>query len=396
MRKVSSQESVLTDLSVDLEAASLHSSASAGSAPRTLPVAALPPAASCAQDSPTFTNSLQSLSDGSPTSQPPNLNAAGKEKPKKRRTRSFLRRIESLRRKDKERPDSANAKGEDGADARAWWSPSRAVADPPPGQVSSSVHSDGHLLSTGDWPGGLARRAGHKPPKRGGVYLEDYERARSNGSSWDARGPGPPDPFRRDYLVHLPGDHKPGTFPKSLSLESLCPLEGGSCLSKWKCSSKAPGLSAGLGSSSSVEDAPLRSFEYRQRRLSCSSTGSLYDNVPEPTGSRDDLFDLDREVIYENLDDILEHVWGLQQKVELWSKAVRLNLEGGADPAGEGETDSGGEPAHLAFEERSVSDIGTSTSDFESTANSLNEVEDIEMRERRDSGVGASLTRPCR
>uniref|UniRef100_A0A8D2KZL0 StAR related lipid transfer domain containing 8 n=1 Tax=Varanus komodoensis TaxID=61221 RepID=A0A8D2KZL0_VARKO len=62
----------------------------------------------------------------------------------------------------------------------------------------------------------------------------------------------------------------------------------------------------------------------------------------------------------------------------------------------EEETDSGGEPAHLNFEQQSVSDIGTSASDFDSTANSLNEAEDVEMRERRDSGVGASLTRPCR
>ncbi|KAJ6663171.1 hypothetical protein lerEdw1_010307, partial [Lerista edwardsae] len=399
MRKVSSQESVLTDLSADLEAASLHSGASTGSTPRTLPVVATPPAASSAQDSPTFTDSLQSLSDGLLTSQPPNLNELGKEKPRKRRTRSFLRRIESLRRKDKERPGSAKTREEDGAETKAWWSSSRAVAEPASGQVSPSVHSDESLRSTGYR---TSSAASSKTPKRGGVYLEDYEAARSKGPGWDARGWGYPDPSRRDYLVHLPGDHKPGTFPKSLSLESLCPLESGGCLSNWKCSNQAPGLSAGGvgigGSSSSVEDAAPRTFAYRHRRLSGSSTGSrasLYDNVPEPTGSHD-LFDLDREVIYENLDDILEHVWGLQQKVELWSKAVRLNPEGEDDPAGEGEADSGGEPAHLTFEERSVSDIGTSTSDFESTANSLNEVEDVEMRERRDSGVGASLTRPCR
>ncbi|CAI9614904.1 unnamed protein product, partial [Staurois parvus] len=63
----------------------------------------------------------------------------------------------------------------------------------------------------------------------------------------------------------------------------------------------------------------------------------------------------------------------------------------------EEETDSGGEQAgHLAYEERSISDVGTSASDFDSTGNSLNDTEETEMRERRDSGVGASLTRPCR
>lgn len=395
MRKVSSQESVLTDLSADLEATSLHSSASTGSPGRTIALVVAPPATSSAQNSPTLTHSLQSLSDSSPTGQAPNPSEISKEKPKKRRTRSFLRRIESLRRKDKEKPDSAKAREEEGAEAKAWWDSSKGVADAPPGQVSSSVHSDENRLSTGYRTKPVVRS---KQPKRCGVYLEDYETAVNKGSSWDAGGLGYQDTFRRDYLVHLPGDHKPGTFPKSLSIESLCPLESGGCFSNWKCSNKASGLSAGgVGNSSSTADPSLQTFTYRQRRLSCSSTGSrasLYDNVPELTGSSDDLFDLDREVIYENLDDVLEHVWGLQQKVELWSKAVRLNLEG--DSVGEGETDSGGEPAHLTFEDRSVSDIGTSTSDFESTANSLNDVEDIEMRERRDSGVGASLTRPCR
>lgn len=395
MRKVSSQESILTDLSADLEATSLHSSASTGSPGRTIALVVAPPATSSAQNSPTLTHSIQSLSDSSPTGQAPNPSEISKEKPKKRRTRSFLRRIESLRRKDKEKPDSAKAREEEGAEAKAWWDSSKGVADAPPGQVSSSVHSDENRLSTGYRTKPVVRS---KQPKRCGVYLEDYETAVNKGSSWDAGGLGYQDTFRRDYLVHLPGDHKPGTFPKSLSIESLCPLESGGCFSNWKCSNKASGLSAGgVGNSSSTADPSLQTFTYRQRRLSCSSTGSrasLYDNVPELTGSSDDLFDLDREVIYENLDDVLEHVWGLQQKVELWSKAVRLNLEG--DSVGEGETDSGGEPAHLTFEERSVSDIGTSTSDFESTANSLNDVEDIEMRERRDSGVGASLTRPCR
>lgn len=153
-----------------------------------------------------------------------------------------------------------------------------------------------------------------------------------------------------------------------------------------------------MGKSSCREAPSLPGGRHRQRRPSLSSTGSctsLYDNVPE-LGSGDNLFELDTDVIYESLDDVLQHVWGLQQKVELWSQGLRLDLEGKGVEGGEEETDSGGEPATPNFEERSMSDIGTSASDFDSTGNSLNEAEDIDVRERRDSGVGASLTRPCR
>ncbi|XP_009073261.1 PREDICTED: stAR-related lipid transfer protein 8, partial [Acanthisitta chloris] len=115
-------------------------------------------------------------------------------------------------------------------------------------------------------------------------------------------------------------------------------------------------------------------------RGSCSSLGSrasIYDNVPE-FGSSEDLCK-DGEVTYKNLDDILQHMWGLQQKVELWYKAISPGLdgeEGGEeDEDDDEESDSGGEPSNLHFEERSMSDVGTSA---------------------RDSGVGASLTRPCR
>ncbi|XP_053256290.1 stAR-related lipid transfer protein 8 isoform X2 [Podarcis raffonei] len=382
MRKLPSQESILTDLSAELEASSLHSDPSTGEGP------ALPDPSST-QDSPTLTLSTPSLEDPSPTDQSQDMSGTSKGDARKRRTRSFLRRIESLRRKDKEKLDSAKAPKEDGADAESWWSSSK---DPRSGVSPSSCGSK-TLPSRGRRANGALGSAGEQP-KHGSVYLEDYEAGRGKGTPWDAGGLGHHDLFERDYLVHIPRDYKPGTFPKSLSIESLCPLESG-CLPDWKSRGPASGLSpGGVGMGSRTGEA----LECRLRRPSCGSTGSstsLYDNVPESSSATDDLFGLDRDIIYENLDEILEHVWGLQRKVELWSEAIQLDPEGGSIGGGE-ETDSGGEPATPNFEERSVSDIGTSASDFDSTANSLNEAEDLGMRERRDSGVGASLTRPCR
>ncbi|KAL8181298.1 UNVERIFIED_CONTAM: hypothetical protein K2H54_053236 [Gekko kuhli] len=382
-RKESSRESLSTDLSADLEATSLRSRSSTG---QIVAVQATPPGSSPIQTSPALTGSIQSLRDPSPTDPSPPLSWISKEKPKKCRTRSFLRRIESLRRKDKEKLGSVGGGEEGGAEA------SRDIADPPPGKrallgrgTAPPLQSSGNLLSA-DCQTHQAL-AGDKPrckPKHSSVCLEDCEGALVRG----ARGFGHPALLKQNCLVHLPEDHKPGTFPRSLSLESLHLLKSS------PLADEAPCLGAGgVGLGPSLQVARLR--EERPSLSSAGSCTSLYDNVPK-LGSSDNLFDLDTEVIYKSLDDVLQHVWGLQQKVELWSRGLRLDLECSGMEGGEEETDSGGEPTTPNFEERSISDIGTSASDFDSTGNSLNEAEDIDVQERRDSGVGASLTRPCR
>ncbi|XDA90442.1 hypothetical protein R6Z07F_020039 [Ovis aries] len=277
-----------------------------------------------------------------------------------------------------------------------------------------------------------------------------------------------------DCLVHVPRDHKPGTFPRSLSIESLCP-EDGHRLADWQ---------------------PGRHWGCEGRRGSCGSTGShasIYDNMPELYPAEPVLAGAEAEEeeeeggdSYTHLDDILQHVWGLQQRVELWSQAMCPDLgprdkeeeeedeveeeatstveiatdgvEGqtreawtqGEAPAvreslalghmdvqlgvlaqpqtpakaeflaqsetgapgfaqdHEEETHSGGEPtssSSLSVEEGHVSDTVASSSELDSSGNSMNEAEATGSptglqtsvsRERRDSGVGASLTRPCR
>ncbi|ETE67487.1 StAR-related lipid transfer protein 8 [Ophiophagus hannah] len=402
MRKFSSQESVLTDLSADLEAISLHSTSSTGG---TLGPVAVAPHSSSTQNSPTLTNPTDSLSNHSPAAQSSNENS--KEKPKKRQTRSFLKRIESLRRKNKEKLDSAKAPDEDRTHLMSGWNSSKDAKEPVSGtQVVVGNEKPCPFYSTKTLPtGGQSNQALASvkskllcESKYGSIYLEDYETSlnkKQDARMWDHQIA-----FKSDYLFHIPGDYKPGTFPKSLSIESLCPLENGS-LADWRSTPKASSPSAGgTGISSGVHAGnSSHALEHRPRRPSSTSTGSrtsLYDNVPD-FGSGDDLFDLDQEMNYENLDDILQHVWGLQQKIELWSKAVKLDMEDETVGVEEREeTDSGEETTNLNLENHSMSDIGISTSDFESTANSLNETEEPEMRERRDSGVGASLTRPCR
>ncbi|XP_068267836.1 stAR-related lipid transfer protein 8 isoform X2 [Nyctibius grandis] len=396
MRPASSRESVLTDLSTSPEAVSLHSAGSTGG---TLGTGAAPP------DPPSPICAAASRSERSVPEQPSSRTEGSKEKLKKRRSRSFLKRIESLRRKDKEKASPGETAAPHGSVTPGWGSLkghgdlAATKATSSRRGLSASFHGRKHFFSVSYRTNRLLGSGGSKAssePQRSGVCLEDYGRAA--GGDW-AGACQHRRARRGDCLVYIPRDHKPGTFPKSLSIESLCPV-GGSSLTHWKSGDVPVGLVGGSGDGSSVEGSSSpRGFACR-RRGSCSSLGSrlsVYDNVPE-FGSSEGFCGEGGEVTYENLDDILQHMWGLQQKVELWCKAISPDLAGeeGAEEEEEEESDSGGEPSNLHFEERSMSDVGTSASDFDSTGNSLNEAEEIEMRERRDSGVGASLTRPCR
>ncbi|XP_009994933.1 PREDICTED: stAR-related lipid transfer protein 8 [Chaetura pelagica] len=350
MRPVSSRESILTDLSTNPEAASLHSSGSTGSAGGTPGTGTVPPSPlspPCA-----IATSSRSLSQHSLPGQPPGRGQGSKEKLKKRRSRSFLKRIESLRRKDKEKADLEEKVAPQGSTAAtpAWGSlkmdVAAAKASSPKRGISASFRGKKHFFSVSHRTHRLQGSGGSKgssEPKRGAACPEELGGAGAAGAC------------RGDRRVYIPRDHKPGTFPKALSIESLCPL-GGSSLAHWKAGNAGTGLEGGGGggsSSSAGGSSSPRGFPCRRRRGSCSSLGSrvsVYDTVPE-TGSSEDFCKEDGEVTYENLDDILQHMWGLQQKVELWYKAI--SPERGEEDEDEdeeeedGESDSGGEPSNL-------------------------------------------------
>uniref|UniRef100_A0A4X2K8G7 StAR related lipid transfer domain containing 8 n=1 Tax=Vombatus ursinus TaxID=29139 RepID=A0A4X2K8G7_VOMUR len=345
----SSHESILTNIS-----ATSQTSQAGNMARDTLAIVVSPPPeppdqAVAQLESPTWAPSPSSL-----LGLPQDVDGPT-DKPRKRRTRSFLRHLDSLRRREKPgSPEARPALGEPST-------PSKAAAPEKLGKAFS-FHSCRSFLSAGfyssksqdpDAEAEEARVQGSGPPQ------ESRWRQQQQGR-WQA------------CLVHVPGDHKPGTFPRSLSIESLCPKEGHRLVDWQKPGSWGP----------------------EKRRGSCSSMDSrlsVYDNMPELVGNGEEPRDSEPEANCAQLDDILHDMWGLQKHVELWSQDEEEEEE---------DTDSVGEQAfpfglHLE-EEHSMSDMGTSASDFDSTGNSLNETEETEIRERRDSGVGASLTRPCR
>lgn len=273
---------------------------------------------------------------------------------------------------------------------------------------SQSEASSGSAVST---PSPVTRARSHSTAasssKRGGMYLEgfdpfsipqigadrqtapapksappipcqvsngvtvDEQNCRNNFSIQDNTRPGE-DEEEHVIFFYLPEGHKPGTFPKALqdgSVFSNNRNENGNSVilrrqqSRWQRS----------GSSGSVDS-----------RL------SFYDNVPYVEREEEE------EGEEQKLEQVLQHVSGLQQFVNAWSEAV-AGEEEEEDDEEEGDSDSAldsaspcpSSPLQNRLEETE------NGSDQDSTGNPLGEGEEA-MRERRDSGVGASLTRTSR
>uniref|UniRef100_A0A4W5PUL6 StAR-related lipid transfer protein 13 n=1 Tax=Hucho hucho TaxID=62062 RepID=A0A4W5PUL6_9TELE len=249
-----------------------------------------------------------------------------------------------------------------------------------------------------------SQRTDRSDAKRSGMYLEDLavfsSLQRISGVAQGKKGVAEHNQrneFRsyEDLVVHIPKDHKPGTFPKALSIESLSPTLRASV--PWHSDNVNP-----LGPQSNPNPHPTSNpseFHHRPLTQFCpqGSRISVYDNVPGSHlyASTGDLLDLEKEDLFPHLDDILQHVNGLQQIVDHWSKNIlpSAGLDGqGIQPAGLKSSSQ----ITLDFEGTSILEGQSTSSDGERDGVSLIETHCTGHRERRDSGVGASLTRPNR
>ncbi|KAM9733424.1 stAR-related lipid transfer protein 13 isoform 1-T1 [Menidia menidia] len=401
LKTTTSSESVLTDLS-EPEISSLHSESSGGSGHRGPSTEDSDCSNRTGSDSAAMPDST-SLTMPHISKEFPHYGSLPDKHGKTSRTRAkdFLKRMETLRSRGtlvKSRKtlviSSPVLQQEAQAlrtlrcveiingDSGAPEPPSSNVV-PPQFSSEGSSHSSGSTVSTPSLKERKPHRADHK---RSGMYLEDVDifsgtqmksvaeqNRRNEFCSYE------------DLVVHIPKDHKPGTFPKALSIESLSPTNGTSI--NWL-------------SDSIHLDSPLSSCRKESRPATqCCSRGSrisVYDNVPGSHlyASTGDLIDLEKEDLFPHLDDILLHVNGLQQIVDHWSKNV---LPGGEVVAGQRENTHGLQSSSqitLEFDGNSVAESQTTPSNGERDKVSL--VDSTRLRERRDSGVGASLTRPNR
>uniref|UniRef100_A0AAR2LUV7 Rho-GAP domain-containing protein n=1 Tax=Pygocentrus nattereri TaxID=42514 RepID=A0AAR2LUV7_PYGNA len=370
LRTTPSSESVLTDLS-EPEVSSLHSESSSGGN-TSLVVANLPPDLPCYGSLP--------IKHG---------------KRGRARAKDFLQRMEVLRSRGtlsggrrtlvigapvlQHEPETVkalrcveiNVNGDGGLPE-------------PPSSAGLQSSSDGSS-SQSSTPSLKDRKAIRNDHKRSGMYLEDLDVFSSV-----VQGKRVAEQNRRnelhsyeDLVVHIPKDHKPGTFPKALSIESLSPTAAP--ISRLPEVQRQPSIK---------EPRPITQCCSRGSRI------SIYDNVPGSHlyASTGDLIDLEKEDLFPHLDDILQHVNGLQQIVDHWSKNVLPTGES-AEKGQKGEVDGNIQSSShitLDLEGHSMLEGQATPSDGDRDAISLNETESTGMRERRDSGVGASLTRPNR
>ncbi|XP_029300160.1 rho GTPase-activating protein 7 isoform X3 [Cottoperca gobio] len=175
-------------------------------------------------------------------------------------------------------------------------------------------------------------------------------------------------------LFYLPEGHKPGTFPKALQ----------------------DGSSRNNNGNDNGNSVILRGRQSRRLRRcsegSVDSRLSFYDNVPYTEREEGEEEEGDER----KLEQVLQHVSGLQRFVNAWSEAVAgEEEEEEEDEEEEGDSDSALDSASPCPSSPLQNRLEENGSDQDSTGNPLGEGEEG-MRERRDSGVGASLTRTSR
>ncbi|XP_004592737.2 rho GTPase-activating protein 7 isoform X2 [Ochotona princeps] len=257
-------------------------------------------------------------------------------------------------------------------------------------QTSSSSSSQSETSSAVSTPSPVTRtRSLSACNKRVGMYLEGFDPFnQSTFNNVMEQNFKNRESYPEDTVFYIPEDHKPGTFPKALSNGSFSPSGSNSSVN-WRTGSfHGPGhLSLRRENSS---DGP-KDLKRRNSSSSMSSRLSIYDNVPGSIlySSSGDLADLENEDIFPELDDILYHVKGMQRIVNQWSE--KFSDEGDSDSALDSVSPCPSSPKQIHLD---VDNDRATPSDLDSTGNSLNEPEDSsDIPERRDSGVGASLTR---
>ncbi|KAI4892261.1 hypothetical protein NFI96_033930 [Prochilodus magdalenae] len=309
---------------------------------------------------------------------------AVREKP--RRTSRLSRRMESLRRRNREKDTVATGVSTEANFREAGLHCTLDATLPGMTASKCGIGKDAAWKSHTICRTNISQSEAPVKPQRACLYLEDYQLA------WERENPHGSLLRKESRVVHLPSDHKPGTFPRSLSIESLCPAPPSECSDRigWAGDDGSLG-----GGSSRSESQDFLTGDFGKRRNSVSSIGSVYDNVPEASAEEATTFE--EETAFQHLDAILQQVHGLQLNIDQWSHSLNKQLQ---DHPSNSESESTAEttlPSSLQYEDQSVSDMGLTVSDYESAGNSLNDGDGGgEMRERRDSGVGASLTRPSR
>uniref|UniRef100_A0A8C4PYK4 DLC1 Rho GTPase activating protein n=1 Tax=Eptatretus burgeri TaxID=7764 RepID=A0A8C4PYK4_EPTBU len=221
--------------------------------------------------------------------------------------------------------------------------------------------------------------------KRGGVYLGDFDPLQHGAAAAED-----------NRVLCLPPDHKPGTFPRTLSTESLHAARESD--SGWGAWVHLEGHDA--RSPNRVVDgrnaATSKPFLLKRTSSvgSAASRISIYDNVPLSL-----LEDSPPNGFCSQLDAILQQVNGLQALLSQWSEQLSAEDLDEWDSARDSTCHSPASPhpqGELDGTDRSPSGRTTPPSDLDSTGTSIVDSEDSGIQERHDSGTAHGLARPNR
>ncbi|XP_071980006.1 rho GTPase-activating protein 7 isoform X3 [Engystomops pustulosus] len=426
-----SQDSILTDLSEHQEVSSIHSTSSDSQR------AHVPSEAGTTRTN-SRTNSVNSVcssgnffaNDDSFGSLPSpkelsnfNFNIKANEKNSRSRTKSLLKRMESLKIKTSHSRKKSQSKTgltisepilQEGVDddklkqlncveitplngnhINAPKVRKRSISNSTQTSSSSSQSETSSAVST---PSPVTRtRSLSACHKRVGMYLEGFDPFnQSTFSDVLEQNYKNQRNFGDDAVFFIPEDHKPGTFPKALSNGNLSPTDSSSSAS-WRNGTFHGHDHLSFTRENSISSVSSCKSSFTRRRTSCCSEGSrlsIYDNVPGTFlySSNGDLVDLEHEDMFPELDDILYHVKGMQKIVNQWTE--KFYDEGDSDSALDSVSPCPSSPKQIHLD---IDNDCNVLSDLDSTGNSLNDCEETTVIQgRRDSGVGASLTRPNR
>uniref|UniRef100_H3B8G5 Si:dkeyp-23e4.3 n=1 Tax=Latimeria chalumnae TaxID=7897 RepID=H3B8G5_LATCH len=192
--------------------------------------------------------------------------------------------------------------------------------------------------------------------------------------------------LQENLIFQIPQGHKPGTFPKALTNDNLSPINNTNV--NWR-----------TGSFHGCRRSRTRTVSCNEVDTPCSPLASLdnrfsiYDNVPgihahlnETMGSEisDDVFT--------ELDNVMEHVNGLQKLVHQWSE--KFSDDGDSDFANDSTSPCPPSPKeiHLEIKKHSEGKMSTPTCDSCNSDKPVSEAESPEFQDMRDSGMGSSLS----
>lgn len=269
----------------------------------------------------------------------------------------------------------------------------RSVSNSTQASSSSSQSETSSAVST---PSPITRtRSLSAYNKRVGMYLEGFDPFnQSTFSDVMEQNFKNRESFAEDAVFLIPEDHKPGTFPKALSNGNFSPAANNTSVN-WRTGSFHDCNHLSLRRETSADNAKgLSTGKRRNSSSSMCSRLSIYDNMPGSIlySSTGELADLENEDLFPELDDILYHVKGMQKIVNQWSE--KFSDEGDSDSALDSISPCPSSPKQILLD---VDNERTLPSELNSTENSLDDIEEsTAIHARRDSGVGASLTRSSR